>query len=482
LIRRFRWIAGAAAVLLSAACANVQPPTGGPVDSIAPRLVATRPDTNAVLERWSGPVIFVFDEELSEEGVQDVVTLSPRRGPVAVDKEGDEIRVIPRRGWETGIIYQVEVAPGLRDRFNNPVRTPSRLVFTTGPPIPDTRATGIVTDRVTGSPSTQARVDAIRIADSLVYSTQTDSAGRYLLAQVPEGEYRVIGYRDTNKNRRVDSYEQRDTALITLVAGQAPGADLALLPNDTTGPVVGSARPAAGGWIEVRFDDYLDPDQTVSTQQVQVVGPDSAAVAIAEVRIGEPPRVDSAAVAGDSTPEAPRPAGAARADSARADSVQRGPLPSQSLFVRTEGALIADTIYSVRVQGVRNVNGLVGGGTAPLRTLRPPPPPAPPTRADSAAAEPDSAAVAPPDSAGAGRTASASPPAARGAPSARPGSRLHRTTPGAAAPGGDGALRRLRPAGQTAARPPREARCRCVRDARPQGQETGAAGHSRIGS
>ena len=72
--------------------------------------------------------------------------------------------------------------------------------------------------------------------------------------------------------------------------------------------------------------------------------------------------------------------------------------------------LIADTTYVVRVQGVRNINGLVGGGEARLRTPRPPPPPGP----DSAAVrptppEPDSAAV-PPDS------AAATPPA----PPARP--------------------------------------------------------------
>ena len=425
-------------MLLSAACAHIEAPTGGPVDSIAPRLVVTRPDTNAVLERWLGPVVFAFDEELSEEGVDEAVTLSPRRGPVSVDKEGDEIRVRPRRGWEPGLIYQVEVAPGIRDRFNNPTETAVRLVFTTGPPIPATRATGAVRDRVTGEPSQQARVDALRIADSLVYSTQTDSAGRYFFTQVPEGEYRVIGYRDTNKNRRVDSYEQRDTAVLNLVAGQASTADLALLPNDTTGPTVGSARMAEG-WIEVRFDDYLDPEQPLSPQQVVVIGPDSAAVAIAEVRIGPPPRVDTAGAARDSMPPEAPPAGVQRPDSARADTTSRGPLPSQSLFARPGVELIPDTVYRVRVSNVRNVNGLVGGGEAPLRTPRPPPPPAPADTAavDTVAVPPDSAAPALADSAAAPVDSAAIPSQAAAARRKDARQRLPEIRP----PGWEGAAR-----------------------------------------
>lgn len=408
-MRALRRACAAAVVLLAPACAHIEAPSGGPVDSIAPMLIATRPDSNAVMTGWRGPAVFVYSEGLSEEGVEQAVTLSPRRGPVAVDKEGDEIRVQPRRGWEPGIIYQIEVAPGLKDRFNNVIRTRSRLVFSTGPALPDTRATGTVVDRITGEPSVDARVDARRLPDSLVYSTLTDSAGRFTFAQVPEGEYRVLAYRDANRNFRVDAFEQRDTVMLAIVAGQVPTAEFALLPNDTTAPVVGSARMTSG-WVEVRFDDYLDPDQVLTPEQVTLTGPDGVAVAIAEVRVGPPPAAtrDTAEAEGDSlAPPALQPArpGAAPrpgitvpppvGDTARADTTPpRGPLPSQGLFAKPATELLPNTLYTVVVRDVRNVNGLVGGGEAPLRTPPPPPPPPPPadtTARDSAAA--DSAAV-----------------------------------------------------------------------------------------
>jgi hypothetical protein len=415
----------AAALAGAPGCAHIEAPTGGPVDSIAPVLISIRPDTNAVLERWVGPVVFEFDEALSEEGVEDAVTLSPRLGPVAVDKEGREIRVKPRRGWRPGILYQVEVAGGLEDRFNNRRTEPIRLVFSTGPAIPDTRASGTVTERITGLASVQARVDALRLSDSLVYSTAADSSGRFTFRQIPEGEYRVVAYRDNNRNRRVDRFEPRDSAAMTIAVGQEPTARLAILLPDTTPPRPGSARMTSG-WVEVRFDDYLDPEQPLSTDQVQVIGPDGAAVALAEIRVGAPPQVRDTA-RGDSVPPAagqpPRPAqrDTAGRDTAGADTVPRAPLPSQSLFARPAGELLPDTIYTVRVRDVRNVNGLTGGGEVPLRTPRPAPPPRQETPADSAAADDDADA----DSAGADSVASPpagqppaptpAPPPARGA-------------------------------------------------------------------
>jgi hypothetical protein len=404
-------VALAAALFGAPGCAHIEAPKGGPVDSIAPVLVSMRPDTNAVLQSWIGPVIIEFDEPLSEEGVEESVTLSPRLGPVALDKEGRQIRVKPRRGWRPGVIYQVEVAAGLQDRFNNRTTQPVRLVFSTGPAIPDTRAGGTVTERITGNPSVQARVDAIRLSDSLTYSTQADSAGRFTFRQVPEGEYRLLAYRDNNRNRRPDRFEPRDSAAVTLVVGDTATADLAVLLPDTTPPRPGSAR-MTGEWVEIRFDDYLDPDQPLSTDQVLVIGPDSAAVALAEVRIGAPPEVrDTADVDADSAarPTRPAPRDTVPGDTAGADSLRpRRPLPAQALFARPAAPLLPDTIYTVRVRDVRNVNGLVGGGEVPLRTPRPAPPPRQQAPADTAAA----------DTAGADSVAN--PPAAQPAPTQPP--------------------------------------------------------------
>jgi hypothetical protein len=260
-------------------------------------------------------------------------------------------------------------------------------------------------------------VDAVRLRDSLTYTTRTDSAGRFEFRQVPEGEYRVIAYRDANRNGRPDPFEARDTARLTFATGQAPTARLATLLPDTTPPVVRSAT-ITQGWVEVRTDDYLDPEQPLSAAQVALVGSDSVAVAIAEVRVGAPPAPRDTTDAADSDSAAPAAQpGAARqpprADSAGAAAEPRGPLPAQALFVRPASPLWPDTVYVVRVTGVRNINGLVGGGQARLRTPEAAPAPAPRVEADSAAA--GSATPARPSTA---RPAPASPAPAPGRPRA----------------------------------------------------------------
>jgi hypothetical protein len=347
---------------LVAACAHVEAPPGGPVPESPLAVVAVRPDTPAIVPGWRGPAVIAFDRPLSERGVQEAVSLSPAPDGFTVDHRGSEIRVQPRRGWAPGTIYHVEVVPGVQDRFNNRLEAPVRLVFSTGPEIPDTRVSGRLTDRVRGEPAVGARLDAVRLPDSLTYTTLTDSAGRFEITRLPEGEYLLLGYRDANRNRRVDAFEPRDSARVDVAVGSPAQAELALLLPDTTAPAVGSAR-MAGLWVEVRFDDHLDPDQPLSPEQVTIAGPDGAAVPIARLRIGGPSPADTtpAAVADTLADTVPVP---------RA-------LPSQSLFVEPAVELVPDGHYTVTVRGVRNLHGLVGGGEAPLRVPAAAPAPAP---------------------------------------------------------------------------------------------------------
>jgi hypothetical protein len=360
-------LAVAVAVAIATGCAHPEAPTGGPVPETPLAVVVTRPDTTAIVPGWRGPVVIVFDRTLSERGLEDAVSLSPAPAGFVVDQRGAELRVQPRLGWRPGTIYHVEVAPGIVDRFNNRLDSPVRVIFSTGPEIPETRVAGEVTDRIRGDAATGARVDAIRLPDSLTYTTLVDTAGRFELLRIPEGEYLLLGYRDANRNRRLDPFEPRDTARVAVAVGAPAAAELALLLPDTTPPVTGSAR-ITDGWVEIRFDDHLDPEQPLTTGQVSLVGPDGSAVSVSRLSIGAPPRPDTLPGA-DTLPP-------------------RRPLPSQALFAEPAAPLVPDAIYTVTVRDVRNLHGLVGGGEVPLRVPLAPPAPEP---------EPDPEPRPPPD-------------------------------------------------------------------------------------
>ena len=384
-LRHLRTLAFAAAALALGACAHVEGPPGGAVDEAAPVLEETRPDTFAALRSYVGPVVFSFDEGLSEKGIDTVVTVSPRTSGVVVDKSGHQVRVELRRGWEANRVYQVTLHPGVQDLFGNTTKTRSTVVFSTGPEIVHTIATGTVVERTTLQAARGARVEAVHQPDSVLYETRPDSVGRWTLEYLPEGSYRVRAYNDTNRDQKLQPYEAQDTSTITVTRRDTARARrLSLIAPDTTAPKAGTASGEAD-LVEIRFDDFLDPAQPLSPANVTITaaGANGAPVRIAQVRVGPFPdaRPDTATAA-DSTRGAQRDTGRA-ARPVAAGAVPGEPVPSQSLFVRTAQPLTPDASYTVVVQGVRNLLGLSGGGTVQLRAARAQP--VAPAPADSAA-------------------------------------------------------------------------------------------------
>ncbi len=363
--------------LAGAACAHVEPPSGGPEDRIGPSVLVTRPDTFAIVPKWNGAVSIVFTERLSEQLIEDAVMVSPRTSSVQVAHHGDEIKVDLRRGWEPGTIYHVGVRRIVKDLFGNRIAEPVDLVFSTGPEIPNTAAAGLVLDRITVKPDTAVRVEAIRTADSLVYATSVDSVGRFVLAHIPAGDYLLRAFRDVNRNRALDDFEASDTARATLAVGDTARATLSVVLPDTIPPHASSATLAAETRVEVKFDDYLDPAQEIAPAQVTFLAADSTpvAVAIAAVRVGTGPAPgDSAGARRTATPAAqvipPLVAAPAAAGPV-------GPVPSQSLTLdlAADARLAPQTRYRIRIRGVRNIVGLSADVEVELTTPAPPPPP-----------------------------------------------------------------------------------------------------------
>lgn len=399
------WVLGAVLTGMVAglsACAHIEPPSGGEEDVAPPVLIAVTPDSLVMTEPFRGPVIFTFDERLSEQGVDEAALVSPRTSEVRVGKSGDELRVSLGEGWEAGRIYQITIRPAIQDLWNNLIPEPLHLVFSTGPEIPDTRLTGNVTDLITGEPEIDARVEAVRVADSLVYAAVTDSAGDFTLTRIPEGEYRVRALRDLNRNRALDPFEPRDSAEVTVAEGDDPASvSFAIVLPDSTAPGIASAS-YTDGVVEVLFDDYLVPEQTFSPEQIRITGPGGETIVPERVSIGELEPRDTTVAADTVAPDttvvdttvadtaapaaAPDTAAVDAVDTAAADTTaadttavdtarqQPEQLPSQTLAIEPAAPLAPETEYRITVEGVRNVVGLAGGGETTFTTPAAPPP------------------------------------------------------------------------------------------------------------
>jgi hypothetical protein len=395
------------ALVSIAACAQARQPAGGPPVEHPPRVVDVTPEPYSVLTALDRPVVFRFDERLSErlQGVRewrDAVIVSPETSEVRVRRGRRQVSVSLAGGWQPGLVYRVTVLPVLRDLFNNVIPDPIELVFSTGAPIAETAVAGVIEDRLTGNAVAAARVEATHLEDGHTYVAMTDTAGFFALRHLPVGGYDVLTWLDLNRNRVPDFAEPQDEASVALAEGDTVVVEMRLLPGDTTPARLLRAEALDSITIELNFDDYFEPGPVEGTAAVYTL-PDSTFVgrgtllhgtALDSLRIA---RQEAAAAAADTLPAdtlpmetQPDTAGAAPQRPADADrqarrpaDPARPPLPARVLLVELDTALEWETAYFVVVADVANIHGVPGGGgTASFRT-----PPAPEQPADAPPAE-----------------------------------------------------------------------------------------------
>ena len=354
-MRRHR---GTLVLLLAAAasCARPYPPPGGERDQTPPRLVDTQPAALAVVAPNADPVIFRFDERLSERNFSEaLITVSPLDGALRVERGRNEVRVSIDGGWRPDRVYRVVLLPGVRDLFGNARGDAAEIIFSTGPPVQETAIYGTVTDRITGRAAQRPVIEAVRRADSVTYMAVGDTAGFFALRHLPYGLYEMRAFSDQNSNRRRDSLEPVDSGrVVSLGAGVDTSAVFfRVLTADTSAARVMDATVLDSVTVRVNTDDYLDAATAFEAASADVLAlPDStpygAAIAI-------------------TLPAPPRPRGAQQDTTAAAPPR----MPANQLVVTLDRPL-APGAYLVRVRGLTNLSGVTGGGGAARFEVRAP--------------------------------------------------------------------------------------------------------------
>jgi len=388
------WRLAALAALALAACAKIEPPPGGPKDLLPPGLIATIPDSLAVLPDFSGDVEFVFNETVSEGGspnmglgtgdLERLIILSPTEQVPRVRWKRSRVTVRPREGWRPDRVYRVQLLPGVMDIRRNRNDSTTVVTFTTGAPIPTLRLQGRIWDWTTARPAASALVVALLLPDSLRYRMLADTAGRFDFGPLPSGDYLVFGAIDQNRNVRLDPREAWDSVRMARDSSAVP--ELWVFPHDTVGPRLSTAAVSDSFTAILTFSQPLDPAHRVAASAVRVLLlPDSTPGTVLSLL----PRAEHDTL----YPPPPKPVDTTAAKAApapvpvpapvRVDSVRpaRAPL-STALLLRVKEAWQPGASYLIEVDSVRNVNGAAANARGPLQAPKP--------KADSTAALPDS--------------------------------------------------------------------------------------------
>lgn len=405
-------------LLLVAACAKEEPPPGADPDRTPPSIREVQPADGSVVPDFDGHLRIRFDEPVEElRGLARRLEASPV-GPYTVDFGFGEISVRPEERWRRGAVYHFRFPGGVRDLLGNEREEPFEVTFSTGPPITDTRVEGRIVDRIDRRPQQRARVLFLaREGDSIPYSAVADTGGRFELRSLPPGAYRAYAFRDLNGNRSLERrLEPWDSATFRLPDPSSTAElKLSILEPDTTPPLLALAEATDSVAVELTFDEHLDPSQDLDRRQVTLTDDAGDTVAVAALGLtraaaglgpeeagpdeGEAAPADTAAAPDSVAEPAPGDTAVSEADSVSRDREARSdtlPLPSRTLMVRTGPALEDSVRYQVRVRGVRNLQGLEGGGDTTFVYVSAPDTAAArdsAARPDTAGARPDTAAT-----------------------------------------------------------------------------------------
>lgn len=378
-------------LLILIACAKMGPPPGGAPDKVAPKLLATVPESTGVYPNWKSDVEFRFDEIVSEGGspnwglgtgdLEKLILLSPSSKVPVIHWKRSRITVHPREGWKPNRVYRIELLPGLVDLRRNRMDTTAVLTFSTGGALPIDTLKGIAIDWVSGKVAIGALVELILQPDSLVYRTVTDSSGRFTVGPLPTGNYLAFGVIDQNHDLRRGTRESYDSAVVT---GTRKVPPLWMIPRDTLGPRITQVNPVDSLSATITFGGPLDPYQKLDKTMVSLRRQsDSVVVPFRSVLPKELDDslqrraqvvADSLRIARDTTipdslkrprpPARPSPAKAppglreVKIDVEAESLLKSRPRLSQTLVIRSDSNFVPEAKYLIEITGIRSAAGV----------------------------------------------------------------------------------------------------------------------------
>lgn len=309
---------------LFSSCGHRLPPPGGPEDTEGPVLLETVPAQNAVGVELSSKIRIVFGEDLDSETVRKAVMLSPEHEELEAKGKGEVVELSPRGDLFPLTTYQVTVKSTLLDERGNSFAGPFTFYFSTG----DSLDTGLIQGKVAyrGKGAAGAYVTASALPESIRYSVQADTTGKYRLAHLPRREFSLMAFLDQNNDGEYRFAVEPVAYAGALVGTEPVKLDFDLAVIDTSPPVLQSVEAADSSTIRLVFDDPMERLPTPIPATSVELSPEEDTTLVVPI----------ASVEGDTAqPEA--------------------------ILVRTESPLADGIRYRITVTGLKNESGLPVG-------------------------------------------------------------------------------------------------------------------------
>ena len=208
-MKKIYWILLSAVFFVS--CGQQVAPTGGPRDSIAPKLVMAVPEINAKNFK-SDRIVLYFDEYVTLDNPFEKITYSPipKINPNA-DGKLRTITIKLKDTLEPNTTYSIDFGESIKDINEGNILKNFNYAFSTGEYIDSAFLTGQVFIAETGlTDSTMVAVLQNNLDDSAVakfkprYFARLKGDGSFLFRNLKPGTYNLFAIRDQNGDRKYD--------------------------------------------------------------------------------------------------------------------------------------------------------------------------------------------------------------------------------------------------------------------------------------
>ena len=253
-------------------CGQQVPPTGGPRDSIPPKLVTALPVYGA--KNFKGnKITLVFDEYITLENPYEKLTYSPipKSNPNAEGKLRT-ITIKLKDTLEENTTYRIDFGEAIKDINENNILKDFSYTFSTGSYLDSAFFTGKVIIAATGKvDSTMIAVLHRNLDDSAVakekprYYTRLKGDGSFLFSNLQPGRYNLFAIKDADGGKKYDQSSElvafmntpinigTDTSTVLYAFEEEQDAKPA--PKSTTKP---AATNKKGEDKRLRFTNNLD--------------------------------------------------------------------------------------------------------------------------------------------------------------------------------------------------------------------------------
>jgi hypothetical protein len=301
------------AALALAACAHMEAPPGGPVDTKRPYVSAVlpAPDSTRVGRELHAEII--FSEWVAPDAERGKVYLNPpltRR--IRTDLSGDRLVITSKGLLDTNTSYVLGVLGTVKDLNGQPLEAPLQLAFSTGPALDSGRLYGRegafqakppagafaalyprgadlrarfqhLTHRNDSVVVPSAQPDPLK--ERPAYIAPADSQGRFEFKRLRPGRYGLVGFQDINGDLipNVGSEALAIGPSVDIAAAPGDAQPLALFPYDTLPVRLAEARWAgesvkdklAYGTVRLKFNRPPHPTQCLRRESyaVRKLGP-----------------------------------------------------------------------------------------------------------------------------------------------------------------------------------------------------------------